>query len=382
MRSWFIGALGTAALIVGGGAVFGADFNGDGTNDAGIFRASTGLWSVAGLTRFYLGSASDRAVPGDYNGDGTVEGAIWRSGDGLWSVRNVTRLYLGLGYDDPLPGVLGNRGGSGGDYWQAGGDPGEISYLGGKVGIGIANPTNKLHIESGDCFSALRIVNTCEGEGDGISIEINTETPVSDHRFVSFWRWYNVLAGSIAGNGSGGVTYWSASADFAEFMPRQNAEEAMEPGDIVGVFGGRIAKSTAEAEQLLVVSAAPIVLGNDPGPRGRNLCEKVALLGQAAAKVEGPVRAGDYILPSGRGDGIGVAVSSDQITLSQCGRIAGRAVESNDLPDVKLVNAAVGINVSAPIVEKLGQEKDNRIEALSRRLEAVEEKLSRMQSGK
>lgn len=362
------------AVLIGVGAVFGADFNGDGTNDVGIFRASTGLWSILHLTRFFLGTGSDRAVPGDYDGDGTAEGAVFRSSEGLWSVRGVTRAYLGTGYDEPLDGVLGNRGGE--SYWQAGGDPGEIYYSGGKVGIGVANPTNKLHIEAGDCYSAVRVVNTCEGEGDGIAIEINSTTPGANNQFISFWRWYNTLAGAIVGNGSGGVSYTSSGSDFAEFMPRLREDEAMEAGDIVGIVDGKITKAATDAEQYQVLSSAPIVLGNNPEESRRQSCEQVALIGHAPIKVEGPVRAGDYILPSGRGDGIGIAVSPGRITLAQCARIAGRAVEANERTEVKLVKAAVGISVAAPIVDKLAEENDQRIESLSRRLEALEKKLA------
>jgi len=38
-----------------GGLSLAADFDGDGTNDIGIFRASSGLGAVRGVTRVYLG---------------------------------------------------------------------------------------------------------------------------------------------------------------------------------------------------------------------------------------------------------------------------------------------------------------------------------------
>jgi len=45
-----------------------ADFNGDGTNDIGIFRPTSGLWAIRGVTRVYFGSSGDNPMPGDYNG--------------------------------------------------------------------------------------------------------------------------------------------------------------------------------------------------------------------------------------------------------------------------------------------------------------------------
>lgn len=381
MKRLIVGAIGIAALT--GGGVFGADFNGDGTNDIGIFRASTGLWSVLHLTRFYLGSGSDRAMPGDYDGDGTVEGAIFRSGDGLWSVRGVTRAYLGTGYDEPLDGVLGNRGGGGEEtYWTAGAALYDIYYSDGDVGIGVSDPTNALHVRDNQAYSIVRVVNANSGsDGDGIAIELKAAPYAgTNNKFIGFWDAVDAV-GSIRGDGSGGVQLHSGGDDFAEYMPRLDISEEMEAGDIVGIVDGKITRTTRDAEQFQVISSRPIVLGNDPGESRQMLFEQVALIGHAPTKVEGPVRAGDYIVPSGRNDGVGMAVSPDRITLAQCGRIAGRAVESNDRPGVKLVKAAVGISVAAPIVDKLAEEKDERIESLSRRLQAIEEKLSRMEGG-
>ena len=81
-----------------------ADFNGDGTGDIAIFRASSGLWAVRGVTRVYFGSTSDDPVPGDYDGNGTDTAAIFRPSSGLWAVRDVTRVYFGSATDEPRPG--------------------------------------------------------------------------------------------------------------------------------------------------------------------------------------------------------------------------------------------------------------------------------------
>jgi hypothetical protein len=80
------------------------DYNGDGTSDIGVFRGSTGMWSIRNVTRVYLGSSSDEIAPEDYNGDGTTDVAIFREASGLWSIRNLSRFYLGAASDQPVQG--------------------------------------------------------------------------------------------------------------------------------------------------------------------------------------------------------------------------------------------------------------------------------------
>ena len=80
------------------------DFNGDGPADISIFRAASGLWAIRGLTRTYFGSSSDMAVPGDYDGDGSCDIGIFRPVSGLWAIRGVTRDYFGASGDTPIPG--------------------------------------------------------------------------------------------------------------------------------------------------------------------------------------------------------------------------------------------------------------------------------------
>lgn len=80
------------------------DFNGDGTSDPAIFRDSSGLWAVRGITRIYFGAVGDSPEPGDYDGDGTTDIGLYRFSSGLWAVRNITRAYFGGINDHPCPG--------------------------------------------------------------------------------------------------------------------------------------------------------------------------------------------------------------------------------------------------------------------------------------
>ncbi len=80
------------------------DYRGGGTTDMGVFRPGAGLWAVRGLTRAYFGGSSDRAAPGDYDGDGSCDMGLFRESSGLWSIREFTRVYFGETDDLPLPG--------------------------------------------------------------------------------------------------------------------------------------------------------------------------------------------------------------------------------------------------------------------------------------
>ena len=79
------------------------DYDGDGTADLAVFRSSSGLWAVRGVTWVYFGGSSDIASPGDYDGDGTTDIGLYRSSSGLWAISEVTRIYFGGSSDQPIP---------------------------------------------------------------------------------------------------------------------------------------------------------------------------------------------------------------------------------------------------------------------------------------
>ncbi len=85
------------------------DFNGDGTTDLALFRPAPGLWAVKGITRSYFGGSSDIPAPGDYDGDATCDAGIYRGSSGLWAVKGITRSYFGGSGDLPVP-VYGGAG--------------------------------------------------------------------------------------------------------------------------------------------------------------------------------------------------------------------------------------------------------------------------------
>lgn len=160
-----------------------------------------------------------------------------------------------------------------------------------------------------------------------------------------------------------GVTYASGAGDYAEYLLRENLSEAISYGDVVGVVGGKVSKNTEHAKKVMVVSRKPIVLGNMPHPNKEADYEKVAFMGQVPVKVYGKVSIGDYIVASGKNDGIGIAVKPTNINTRLVKKIVGIAwEESNSNTSFSLVNVAVGLNVNDnnPIVEKLEQKLSNQ----------------------
>ncbi len=92
------------ALPIIGGMSLAADFNGDGTGDIAIFRDSSGLWAVRGVSRFYFGTTGDLPKPSDWEGDGTDLPTIFRGSSGLWAIRGFSRIYFGSSGDKAKPG--------------------------------------------------------------------------------------------------------------------------------------------------------------------------------------------------------------------------------------------------------------------------------------
>ena len=143
---------------------------------------------------------------------------------------------------------------------------------------------------------------------------------------------------------SPGVSYTSGSGDYAEWLPRANKNEMIGFGEIVGVKGGKISKNIDNAEQLMVVSKAPIILGNAPKNDSIALTgENVAFMGQVPVWVSGIVKQGDFIVAKKNGNGCGVAVSPDKINLNQMPNIVGKAWRSSQYSGKKLINTVVGL---------------------------------------
>jgi hypothetical protein len=90
------------------------DYDGDGRLDTAVYRPSNGNWFVilsssGTLAQYQWGISTDVPMPADYTGDGRTDLAVWRPSTGVWFVYDLaTRTYTtrqwGLSTDKPLTG--------------------------------------------------------------------------------------------------------------------------------------------------------------------------------------------------------------------------------------------------------------------------------------
>jgi hypothetical protein len=142
-----------------------------------------------------------------------------------------------------------------------------------------------------------------------------------------------------------GVAFESGGADYAEWLKKYDVQETLAFGDVVGVRAGEISKKFTTADNFMVISQNPIVTGAMPPPGEEHAYKRVAFIGQTPVKVLGTVNKGDYILPSGNGDGLAIAVAPEAMRINDYQRIVGvawEAYQGNDL--FSYIHTAVGIN--------------------------------------
>jgi hypothetical protein len=109
----------------------------------------------------------------------------------------------------------------------------------------------------------------------------------------------------------------------------------------------------------MVVTDRPSVLGNMPRNKEDDRFEPIAFVGQVPAKVTGPVAYGDYIVPSGLGDGTGVAISPDALSIEDLGRLAGRAWSSDGQTGPRKIIVEVGLDHSAAVSAVMAREMES-----------------------
>ena len=117
-------------------------------------------------------------------------------------------------------------------------------------------------------------------------------------KFHAKYHFKNEITTAITAFTKLGVEYSSGSGDYAEWLQRIDTKELITPGDIVAVIGGKITKDLQGAEQVMVVSHSPIVLGNLPSENSNFQFQgnSIAFMGQVPVKITGPVSTGDFII--------------------------------------------------------------------------------------
>jgi hypothetical protein len=246
------------------------------------------------------------------------------------------------------------------------------NYFVGDTGVGVSTPTHRLHVR--DSISAAGstanhvalIENVTAGNSADILVikmpEIGAAIDAGNN-YISFHDGGGASLGAIQGNGAGSVSLAGAGADYAEHLPRLDLTEQIHPGDVIGVFAGRVSKRTAGADLVLAASTGAIVAGNDPGEEDRDDYVLVAFMGQADLQVRGPVMAGDLIVASGYDDGVGVAVSADLLDIQFASQVVGQAWESNPDPQVKRVRSLVGL-VQSQVIARSFRQLDARLRSV------------------
>jgi hypothetical protein len=171
-----------------------------------------------------------------------------------------------------------------------------------------------------------------------------------------------------------GVTYESGAADYAEWLPKTLPGETFVASDIVGIKNGKISKITSDADHCMVISTKPIVLGNTPEVGKEKEYEKVAFMGQVPVRVIGKVDLGDYILPSGKNNGLGIARKPKDLSPYEYRKVVGVAWSAGDSPaGFNVINVAVGMNhkTTAQVIE----EQTNHIVILEKEMDKMQEEV-------
>ena len=357
-----------------------------GKNGFDIFQAGEDGISVqsSGADGIYVGDSGDDGVHieiaernGIYVNDAALNGlyVLNADTDGVW-IENAGSYGYYVG-NAGLDGVHINYADDDGVHINYADDDGVEIFNAGGDGLYVQHANNySMNIqgnknESGgpDAHIAQIYNRNNQTSPDVLALKVGKlSNPGGGVNFISFYDGDNDGVGRIEGNGSGGVLYGTSGSDFAECLPRSTQEDIIESGDIVGVFQEKISHETSQAIQLMVITDRPAVLGNQQEEVGQD--EMVSFIGQVPVKVIGPVEQGDWIIPSGKHDGIGRAIHPDKLTLDH--RIVGKAWASNLDPTLKKVNVAVGLDQSdaRDIILKNMATKLNQQEATAQKLQA------------
>jgi hypothetical protein len=135
----------------------------------------------------------------------------------------------------------------------------------------------------------------------------------------------------------------ATSAQYSDLAERYEADQPMEPGDVVKIGGDKEITKTSEladTQVFGVVSTAPAYRMNaDAGTDQTH--PYVALSGRVPCKVKGAVNKGDRLISS---DEPGVAQAINTLEDTSHYAVIGRSLESNAEQEIKYIEIVVGRN--------------------------------------
>ena len=228
-----------------------------------------------------------------------------------------------------------------------------------------------------------------DGENSTGAMEISllNKAISNTDEFIGFTTETGEAIGSITGQqadvfgiAQSGIKLESSGADYAEYLPKRDPNESIQAGDVIGVYNGKISKSTINADRVMVVSTMPLVIGNKRANMDLDTNLAIAFVGQVPVHVSGTVNTGDYIIASGNEDGTAIAVHPDAITATQLTGLIGKAWDSSDSTKTTLINVAITpLDIPASLLQSIETRQD-KLEADNKELrdmiEAIQQQLS------
>lgn len=163
-------------------------------------------------------------------------------------------------------------------------------------------------------------------------------------KFHAQYHFKTLIGEALSSYSKIGVEYTSGNGDYAEWLERSDKSEVINAGDIVAVKGGKITKDLALAEQVMVVSSNPIMLGNMPAEGNLYDGNNIAFIGQIPVKIMGPVATGDYIIGQSSTPGYGIAKHSNAMSIEDFRTAVGRSWVNDLSEGPKMVNTVVGVH--------------------------------------
>ncbi len=251
------------------------------------------------------------------------------------------------------------------------------AHFSGNVGIGTTSPMSRLDVRADSAFgnAVLSVERAADAASSTDVVQIKLGAGSADNsQFIECERGTDVEF-RVFGNGNvtADGTFTGGGADYAEWLLRLQRDEELAPGDVVGVFGGRVTRATRGADHILVVSSDPVLVGNGRAVErdGEAGYARVGLLGQVPVRVRGAVAVGDLLVPSGRGDGTARALAPESLDPELLTTVFATAWEAHRGDGEGTVNAALGVDAAraaAHVTCRLAAQ----LEALERRLAALE----------